>query len=407
MNQPTGGDIAEPGWVPVGDGDARSRVIECLIVIAENKRFIVGVPAACAVLAAIISLMLPNIYTAQTRILAPQQQQSTAATMLGQLGVLAGAAGGALGIKNTNDTYVAMLKSRSIADALVSRFELRDVYHVDALVDARKRLNTATRIAAGKDGVITIEVDDVDRRRAALLARGYIEELYKLSQSLAITEASKRRLFFERQLGVTKHALQLAEADLKRTQEKTGLIRLDDQGRAMIESISRLRTQISSKAVQLNALRASATVSNPAYVLALRELDGLQGELRKLQSSGNHNGDTVFLSTKDAPEAGLQYARSLREYKYQEAMYELVVKQLEIAKLDEAKDPAIVQVLDDAIEPEKKSKPWRMGIVIVAFAVALILAVCISFGRVALAKISQDPARAQQLEVLRRLAAKL
>src|SRR5882672_2048354 len=190
-------------------------LLDLLIVLAKHKRVVFGVPLAAAIGAATISLLLPNVYTGATRILPPQQSASAASALVNQLGGalggLGGVAGGALGIRNPNDLYVGMLKSRTVADNLIARFELGKVYGKDLLSDARRRLERETTIVAGKDGIITIEVDDKDPKRAAEIANAYVEELMKLTKILADTEASQRRLFFERQLAQAKDNLTASE----------------------------------------------------------------------------------------------------------------------------------------------------------------------------------------------------
>jgi uncharacterized protein involved in exopolysaccharide biosynthesis len=210
------------------EGDDIS-LLDLLIVLAKHKLLILGLTFSAGVAAAVISFLLPNIYTATTKILPPQQTQSTTSAMLGQLGVLSGLAGGSFGIKNPNDLYVGMLKSRTVADNIIERFDLKKVYKVRTSTHARNRLQQATTISSGRDGIIRIEIDDKEPKRAANLANAYVDELYKLTQTLAVTEASQRRLFLEKQLKLAKQELASAEVALKKTQEETGLIKLDDQ----------------------------------------------------------------------------------------------------------------------------------------------------------------------------------
>ena len=259
--------------------DDEISLLDLLIVLAKHKKLILGLPFLAALLAAGISLLLPNIYTGTTKILPPQQTQSSAAAMLAQLGGLAGGAGGALGIKNPNDLYIGMLKSRTLGDNLIQRFELQKVYEAKTMFDTRKAIDANTKIASGKDGIITIDFDDKDTKRAAAVANAYVEELYKLTQTLAVTEASQRRLFFEKQLTLAKDSLANAEVALRQTQERTGLIKLDDQGRAIIESVARMRAEIAAKEVQLGAMRTFATKNNPDYVLLVQQLGGLRAQL--------------------------------------------------------------------------------------------------------------------------------
>src|SRR6266705_4477622 len=181
--------------------DDEVSLLDLLIVLAKHKRIVLGVPFATAIAAAIISLLMPNIYTGTTRILPPQQSASAASALLNQLGGalggFGGLAGGVVGVRNPNDLYVGMLKSRTVADNLIARFDLNKVYQQELQSGTRNVLQGTTSIAAGRDGIITIEVDDKDPKRAAELANAYVDELMKLTRVLAVTEASQRRLFFE------------------------------------------------------------------------------------------------------------------------------------------------------------------------------------------------------------------
>src|SRR6266536_1713113 len=274
---------------PISSDDDEVSLLDLLIVLAKRKRTVLGIPFVVAIAAVIISLLLPNIYTGTTRILPPQQSASAASALLSQLGGavggLGGAASGALGIRNPNDLYVGMLKSRTVADNLISRFELGKVYDEVRLSDARKRLEKETAIVAGRDGIITIEVDDKDPKRAAELANAYVDELMKLTKVLAVTEASQRRLFFERQLIQAKDNLTAAEIAARQGLQKGGLAQVDAQGRSMIEVTARLRAQISVKEVQIGSMRTFAAEGNPELQRTQQELEALRRELARVEGS--------------------------------------------------------------------------------------------------------------------------
>jgi tyrosine-protein kinase Etk/Wzc len=378
--------------------DEEISLLDLLIVLAKHKKLILGVPFGAAVVAAGISLLMPNIYTGVTRILPPQQNQSTAAAMLGQLGGLAGIAGQSLGIRNPNDLYVAMLKSRTVADNLVERFDLMKFINAKYPSQAREGLAGVTRITSGLDGIITIEVEDKDPKRAAEIANGYVDELYKLTQTLAVTEASQRRLFFERQLDQTQKSLANAEAAARQGLEKGGLVVIDAQGRGMVETTARLRGQISVKEIQISAMRAFATGQNPDLKQAQHELDAMKQELAKMEgtASGRDNASSAGKA------GGMENLRLLRDVKYFETIFELLAKQYEIAKIDEARDASLIQVLDKAIEPDRKSKPTRSLIVVLTALVAGFLAVFWVFIKEAGNRARQDPEQASRLEALRR-----
>src|SRR5258708_6981759 len=194
-------------------GEDEVSLLDLLIVLAKHKRILLGIPFAAAIVAAIVSLLLPNVYTGTARMLPPQQSASAASallTQLGALGGLTGPVGGALG-RNPSDLYIGMLKSRTVADNLIARFELKKVYDQSLQSSTRGTLQGNTTIVAGRDGIIVIEVDDKDPQRAAELANAYVDELMKLTRVLAVTEASQRRLFFESQLLQAKDNLTAAE----------------------------------------------------------------------------------------------------------------------------------------------------------------------------------------------------
>jgi len=373
-------------------------LLDLLIVLAKHKRIVLGVPLAAGILAAIVSLLLPNIYTGTTRILPPQQSASAASALLSQLGGalggIGGAAGGALGIRNPNDLYIGMLRSRTVADNLITRFELNKVYRQELQSNTRLALQGNTSIAAGRDGIITIEVDDKDPKRAAELANAYVEELMKLTRVLAVTEASQRRLFFERQLLQVKDNLTASEVAARQGLQKGGLAQVDAQGRSMIEVTARLRAQISAKEVQLGSMRTFAAEGNPELQRTQQELEALRRELGRVEGS---SPIAAVGKGEASGSSGLDNLGRLRDVKYYEFLYELLAKQYELAKIDEAKDATVIQVMDPAIEPDRKSKPNRTLIVLLAALGAFLLGILAAIIREAIAKAASNPQQADRL----------
>lgn len=376
-------------------------LLDLLVVLAKHKKFILGFPIVVAVLAAGITLLLPNIYTGTSKIVPPQQSQSSASAVLAQLGGLAGVAGGVAGIKNPNDLYVGMLKSRTVADNLVQRFDLVRVYESRFLSQARQGLAGATTISSGKDGIVTIEVEDKDPKLAAGLANAYVDELFKLTKVLAVTESSQRRLFFERQSEQARDSLAKAEAAARQGLERGGLVQVEGQGRAIVEMSARLRGQITVKEVQIGAMRTFASDRNPDLQLAQRELDSLKHELARVEGTSARTPE----DSRGKAGYGIDSVRLLRDVKYYETIYELLAKQFELAKIDEAKDSTVVQVMDKAIEPDRKSKPQRALIVLASAFVAVFIALLSAFARESLAKARNDPQQAPRLQALKRYLA--
>ena len=387
--------------------DDEINLFDLLIVLAKHKLMVLGFPLVAGVLSIIYSLMLPNIYTATTKILPPQQGQSGgAAAMLAQLG---GLAGGIAGVKGPADLYIGMMKSRTVVDNIIQRFDLLKIPGETATKlpsVARAQLAGVTVIAAGKDGMINIDVDDQNPKRAADLANAYVEELMKLTQVLAVTEASQRRLFFERQLGQARESLAKAEAAARGAMQSGGLMQVEGQGRTLVETTASLRGQITVKEVQIGSMRSFATDRNPDMRMAQQELDTLKYELARLEGVGTsaHTKTGADRSPNKAG-SGIDSVRLLRDVKYQETVYELLAKQFELAKIDEAKESTVVQVLDKAIEPDRKSKPKRLMIVLLATLAALFVGVIGAFVREALVKAKADPSQAGRLGEFRRAIA--
>lgn len=318
---------------------------------------------AVALCAAAISFALPNVYRAGTKLLPPQQPQFGAAALLSQLGGVAGAAAGAAGIKSPNDLYLGMLRSRTLADKLIAQYELKKVYGTDSQEKARKILEENSFISSGKDGLISIEVEDENQKLVAPLANSYAEELLKLTRVLALTEASQRRVFFERELEQSKNNLAKAEMTLKGALDSHGVISVDSESRAIVETVGRMQAQISAKESQLGAMRAFVTETNPEFRRVEEELKGLRAEQAKLENGrGIASGNTGSRNKQ----VGLENIKILRDVKYYQMLYELLSKQFEVARLDEAKESSVIQVLDPAFNPERKFKPKRAIIVMLS-----------------------------------------
>ncbi|MDO8035564.1 Wzz/FepE/Etk N-terminal domain-containing protein [Janthinobacterium sp. SUN128] len=369
--------------------DVKFSVMDFMIVLAKRKKLIFFSTMLMAMISVAISFAIPEVYKSTARLLPPQQAQSGTAALLSQLGGVAGIAAGAAGIKSPNDLYIGMLKSRTVGDRLIAKYDLKKNYNVSSQEKARKELEENTLISSGKDGLIVIEVEDTNKKLVADIANGYVAELTKLTQVLALTEASKQRIFFERQLEITKNNLADAEIALKRSIDKNGVVSVDGDSRAIVEIISKLRAQISAKEIQLGSMQSYVTANNPEYIQIKEELRNLRIGLAKLET-GNSPG-----ATKDekngSEEIGLKSIKILRDVKYNQMLYELLAKQYEAARLDEAKESAIIQVLDAAVEPEKKIKPRRLIIVLLSTLAALFLSIVIALILEAKRRVMQLP----------------
>ena len=342
-------------------------VVDLLIVLAKRKRLIAYFTGGAALLVAVISFIMPPVYMAETKILPPQQSSSMASQlqMIGQVGAAIGLPAASLGIKNTNDLYVGLLKCRPVLDRIVDRFELMKVYHDKYRQDARRDLLKKLTVNDDKkSGIISVGVEDRDPKRSADMTNAFIDELKNINKGLSVSEAAQRRLFFEEQLKDSKESLAKAEEAMKGFQEKTGAVKMDAQAFVAIEGISRLRAQIAAKEVQVRVMRTYATSQNPDIQRAEEELRGMREQLGRLESSGG--GYNPIVPTGAIPAVGTEYMRLVRDLKFNETLYELLLKQFEAAKLDEARDATVVQVIEQAVPPEKKIKPKRALLIAIA-----------------------------------------
>jgi tyrosine-protein kinase Etk/Wzc len=379
-------------------------LLDLLLVLGMHKNFIFKFTFFVAFITAIISLILPSVYMAETKFLPPQPQSSSAVQMLTQtVGQLAGVGAEVLGIKTPGDLYAELLKSNTVLDRIIERFNLMNLYEVKYRIEARKRLLDNLQVTVDKkSGIIKLAVYDKDPKRAADMANAFVEELRNLTKNLALTEASQRRLFFEDQLKEAKEGLLKAENELSEFQKKTGAIQVEEQAKTTIMAIATLRAQVTAKEAELRMLKSFMTPDNPEVKKAEEALRALKAELANLERKKG-NSPEALIPTGKLPEVGIEYLRKVRNLKFYETLYELMLKAYEAAKLDEAKEAPIIQVIDKATPPEKKAKPKRALMVLVAGISAFFLSVIIAFFKEYIEKSNQDPERKHKIDTLKSL----
>jgi tyrosine-protein kinase Etk/Wzc len=373
-----------------GDDDDIS-LLDLLQIIVDNLRLLVLGPLAVGFTALGISYLIPPTYTAKTQFLPPQQQQSAAASMLASLGSLGGLAGAVGGIKNPADQYLAYMKSVTLQDSLIDRFKLLERYEVKTKTDARHALSVSVRVASGKDGLMMVEVVDKDPQFAADLANAHVDELAKLLSKLATTESQQRRLFFEKQLAIAKDKLIQSEITLKETGVSGSVLKSNPA--SAVAAVAGIQAAITAQEVKVGAMRGYLAESAPDLKLAMNELANLRTQLRKQEK------DTPSTNGKTTTEG--DYITKYREFKYHETLFELFSKQFELAKVDEAKEGAIIQVLDVAQQPERKSNPKKASIAIIATLAGGFAFLLIIFIRQALRNSSQNSESAKKLVSIR------
>jgi uncharacterized protein involved in exopolysaccharide biosynthesis len=388
----------------MSEADDEINLLDYLIVILKRKKMILVITVAAAVLSAAVSLVMTPVYRAETAILPPQQSGTGAASMLmsrlspGAEGLL----GGPLGLKDPGDIYVGIIKSRTVLDRIVDRFGLMELYEEKLRADARRRLEESLSVESNKEGIIVLSVEDEDPEVAAGMANAFVEELKAITQDLAVTEASRRRLFFEKQLEDIKESLIGAEESLQGFQEETGAIKMDKQASAVIESMAQLKAHISAKEVELKVMRTYATERNPDLKRIREEIRGMKEQLFRLEKESGGDEHDPLMPTERMPSLGTDYIRKVRDLKYYETLFELMAKQYEAAKLDEASDATLIQVLDEAITPEKKARPKVRKIVMLFTLAGLFVAILAAFLAEYIESASGRPDGRERLDALKR-----
>jgi tyrosine-protein kinase Etk/Wzc len=368
--------------------DDEISLLDLLQVVADNLRLLVLGPLVAGLLALGYSFTITPTFTATTKFMPPQQQQSGAAAMLAGLGALGGLAGAA-GIKSPADQYVAFLKSNSVQDALIDRFKLMERFETTSREDARRAVGGSSQIASGKDGLITIDTSDKDPAFAAQLANAHVEELGKLLNRLAVTEAQQRRMFFDKQLSRAKDNLVKAEQALAASGVNSLVLKSTG---AAVAAVAQLKGQIAVQEIKLASMRGYLTESAPDFKQAQTELSAWRLQLSHAESAESQVG---------LGHSGGDYIAKLRDFKYYETLFELFTKQYEVARIDESREGAVVQVLDAAQVPERKSKPKKAEMAMFAsVATGLALIFLVFVGR-ALRNAAETPETALKMTRLR------
>jgi tyrosine-protein kinase Etk/Wzc len=340
-------------------------LLALLQTLLREKRTIVSIALGTFVVAVAIAFLLPPLYTSSASFIPPtlNNSSSIATALAGQLSALG--AGDLMGSgKTSGELYAGILQSRSIASELVKRFDLMHRYGFKKESEAEKKLASNTVVVSdAKSSIVTVSVTEKSPQLAHDLASAYMDALRETDGRLALGQSSQRRLFFGQQLAKEKDDLEDAEVELKKTEEQSGLIAPAGQTEAEIKTIADTQAQMALRQVQLAALRDSATDQNPEVIRLRSEIGDLEGQLQRLQN-GSGKGTAAAIPTSKVPELQLEYVRKEREVKYHEALFEMLSKQYEAARLDEAHDAPVLQMLDSASYPDTKSSPKRMLIML-------------------------------------------
>lgn len=366
-------------------------VLDVAVTLAEHVRAIALTTILGTAAGITAAMLMTPIYTARVTLLPPQQQNATS-SVISQLGSLAGLAGTGAGIKNPVDQYVALLQSNAVADAIIKDFDLIDVYESDFQEDARKQLRKLVDVSAGKrDGIISIEVQDTDQKRAAAIANAHVEKLRVLTSQLAVSEAQQRRKFFEELLGQTRDKLTQAQLALQSSGFNEGALNAEPKSAA--EAFAHARAELTAATVRLGTLRRNLADSAPEVLTAREQVAQLQAQLDRLESAAKASN-------------GVDYVTRYREFKYQETLFDLFSKQYEAARVDESREGSLIQVIDAATPPERRSSPKRTLLVLSAAACSFIAALAFFMLRRLWRAANRDTHQAGKIERIRKALAR-
>jgi uncharacterized protein involved in exopolysaccharide biosynthesis len=382
--------------------------IELMVMLALRKRLIAAATGIGILVAVLVSLLLPIRYTSTTTIMTPREAPSLTAlfTSNGQLAnanlsSLASLAGPGMLMRNPNDLYIGFLQSRPVVDAIIDQFGLMKLYRSADRTAARATLAKRTEIVSQKSGLLAISVTDSDKKRATAMASAYIAQLRALTQSIALSEASQRRLFYEDQLKRAKDDVVQAEFALQQVEQKSGIVQVNAQTSAIIGGLAGLRAQITAKEVEVQSLRSYSTDRNPQVQLAESELGSLREQMAIMEQR-NPSKKPFDIGLGDIPTAGLDYLTAEHELLYRQTLFDLLLKLYDSARLDEAKEAAVIQTVEPAAEPDRKSSPKRKLIALCGLFCGFLVGCAMALLEQLKAHFHSDPASAKQFQALKK-----
>lgn len=374
-------------------------LLEFATAFTRRRRFIFSLWIIAILSAAIISLLLPKVYESKAVIIPPQDTSGMSNLLSSVSGnAMLNLAGTLFGMPSSADLYVGILKSRTIAETIIKRFNLQSVYKERYFEDTLDDLAQHTDIKKSKEETISITIQDKDPNRAADIANAYVTELDKIARQLGMGSASTMRVFLEQRVNETKKELQTAEDNLKNFQITHKMVALDEQTKAVVEGAAELEGQLIAAETELGILRSFSTENNARVKLVQAKITELKKQLNQMEGnapsrvgtklSANRNVPTeesakkgFYIPLLQMPDLGMALVRLLREVKIQETVFELLTQQYELAKVNEVKDTQTIQILDAAKVPDKKTKPKRTVIVLTTAILSFLIAVLLAFWR--------------------------
>lgn len=397
--------------------EARARAAARMRLLWNNSRFLMRAAFWGLVVATAVAFLIPKSYKSTAELMPPDQSSGTGSAMLAALsgqvgGGLASLAENALGVKTPGALFVGILKSDTVRDAVIEKFNLQKVYGTRYIEDARKELSARTEISEGtKSGIITISVTDHDPHRAAAMVQEYVNKLNWVETHLNTSSAHRERVFLDHRLKQVSASLEQAEKEFSQFASQKGAIDIPEQGKAMVTAAATLQGQLIATEAELKSLRQIYTNSNVRVRSLRAQVNELRQQLEKIGGKGaneNSSAQQLYPSLRELPLLGVTYADLLRRTKVEEAIFEILTQEDELAKVKEAKDIPSVKILDPPEVPQKKSFPPRLLIMLLGGFLAFTLAVFWVMARAHWNETdSADPRKALALEMATTVRASL
>jgi uncharacterized protein involved in exopolysaccharide biosynthesis len=366
---------------------ARERMCSRLRMLWAERRFLMRIGCVALLVSTVIAFLIPKRYSTQVQIMPPDTQSTNTLALMagltgkGEAGGLGALAGDLLGMKSTGALFMGVMQSRTARDQIVQRFDLKKVYGVRLEEAARQKLAENTSMSEDrKSGIISLSVSDHDAKRAAVIASAYVEELDGLIAQLSTSSARRERVFLEERLNSVRQDLDSAAKDFSQFATKNGTIDITEQGKAMVTAAAALEGQLIAAQSELEGLKQIYTDSNVRVRATQARIAELQHQLEKFSGKpqpvydpNRDSSSEIYPSLRQLPVLGVPYANLFRRLKIEETVYEILTKEYELAKVQEAKEIPTVKVLDSAEVPERNSSPPRLLIVFLGttFAFAL------------------------------------
>lgn len=342
----------------------------------QQRRFFARLIVISLLVAVIVAFLIPKRYNSTTRLMPPDSQSGMGMALMTALAGRSGAsglgslAGDLLGIRTSGDLFIGILKSRTMEGRLVNQFHLESVYGVSGVDKACRKLEERTDISSDRlSGIITLTVRDHDAKRAAAMGQAYIDGLNSLVASLSTSSARRERVFLENRLQEVNQNLETAEKNFSQFASKNTAIDIPEEGKAVVSAAATLEGQLIAAQSELEGLKQIYTENNVRVRSVDARVSELRQQLRKMggqsetSDQGSETSQPLFPSIRKLPLLGVTYADLYRQAKVQEAVFEALTQEYELAKVEEAREIPIVKILDPPNIPDRKAFPPRLLII--------------------------------------------